>query len=232
MCSSVFRVFFFCLLCSGFAFGQTFGERLHALRREDTVVYDFQQSVTLIRVVAVSDDTVELRVATATKDAAEREGLSWLAWADNGCPGASTDEVFKLRINNPPVLLSPEAHGAAWLITLFGLPSAPVSAGSRRKAGPAPMSGEIDLRAPWQPRIIVDGHAVSSPSDAYSFHWPADNSVLSDRMIIAYFPRSGEAVPAFPYWIESPSSSGHAGVIDSRRYVNIFNPKAPSLSTP
>ena len=229
----VFRSFFFCLLCTGFAFGQPFGERLHALRQGDEVVYDFQQSVSLIRVVAVSDTTVDLRVVAATRDVAEREGFSsWLSWADGGCPGASTDEVLTLRIGDHPALLTPSPHGADWLITLFGLHATPVPGGARRKAGPAPMSGEIDLRSAWQPRVTVDRRFVSSISDAYSFHWPADDSVLSDRTIIAYFPRSEEAVPAFPYWVESPSSSAHAGVIDSRRDVNIFSEGGSPLSTP
>ena len=215
--------FFLCLLCSSSLFSQTLGDRLAMLRPKDAVVYDFQQSVTVIRVASVSDTAVELQAAAATKDVAEREGFSsWLAWADGGCPGASTQETFLLSIKDRPTLLTPEARSAGWLMTLFGLPSASVPTQARRKAGPAPMPGEIDLRSAWQPRIVVNGKTLSLPSEACSFDWPADNSILSGRTIIAYFPKGAEAVPAFPYWLESPSSSARASVIDSRRDVNIF----------
>jgi hypothetical protein len=194
------------------------GNRLHALKKGDEIVYDFQQSITLIRVLNTSDSDITLQVTTATKDVAEREGFSsWLAWADKGCSGASTDEKVDLHIDSRITVVSQDAKRVGWLITLLGLTPTSVPEKSRRKAGPAPMPEELDLRSQWQPRVIVDGQNVGGSSDAYSFHWPNDNSPLSDRTIIAYFPRSPKAVPALPYWIESPSSSAHVSVLDSHR---------------
>ena len=216
----------FCLLWSEVAFGQIpvlvgesplrRSERLSSLRSGDEIVYDFQQSVTVVRVVQSSGTTVTLHVASATNDVAEREGFpSWLAWERGGCRGAASDETITLRIGEQTTVVSEGTKGAEWLITLLGCDSTPVPEPLRRKAGPAPMPGEIDLRSPWQPRVVVDGYAVGGKSDAYSFCWPNDASALSGRTIIAYFPRSPAAVPALPYWIESPSSSARVGVIDS-----------------
>jgi hypothetical protein len=212
---NLLRASVLCLLCATAVYGEPFWERLHALKKGDELVYDFQQSITLVRVLDASKTTIKLQVATATKDVAEREGFSsWLAWADGGCPGATTEETFDLHIDGKPVV---DTKHAKWLITLLGLTPTPVAEKSRRKAGPAPMPEEIDLRSPWQPRVIVDGKNVGGLSDAYSFHWPTDESPLSDRTIIAYYPRSSRAVPALPYWIESPSSSAHVSVLDSHR---------------
>jgi hypothetical protein len=212
------RASLFSLLCMGSVYGQVFGDRLHLLKKGDELIYDFQQSITLVRVLDTADATITLRVATATKDVAEREGFSsWLMWADSGCPGAATDETLQLHIDGQPAVVSSDTQRAGWLITLLRLTSTPVPEKARRRAGPAPMPEEIDLRSPWHPRIVVDGQNVGGPCDAYSFQWPTDDSPLSGRMIIAYFPRSSKAVPALPYWIESPSSSVHVSVIDSHK---------------
>lgn len=212
------RVCLLSLLCMESVFGVVFADRLHELKKGDEIVYDFQQSITLIRVLSTSESNITLQVATATKDVAEREGFSsWLAWADKGCRGATTNENVELHVDGRLSVVSQDAKRVGWLVTLLGLTSTQVPEKSRRKAGPAPMPEEIDLRSPWQPRIFVDGHNVGGPSDAYSFHWPTDNSPLSDRTIIAYFPRSQKAVPSLPYWIESPSSSAHVTVLDSHR---------------
>ena len=210
-----------CLLWTGSVLGLTFGEHLHELKTGDEVVYDFQRSVTLLRVLKTSGTVIKLQVATATKDVAEREGFSsWLAWANGGCPGAATNETLELQIGEHPMVLSRDAKEAEWLVTLLGLTPSRISDRARKKAGPAPMPEEIDLRKPWQPRVMVDGHNVGGASDAYSFHWPNDTGPLSDRTIIAYFPRSTTAVPALPYWLESPSSSAYVGVLDSHRDEN------------
>jgi hypothetical protein len=207
-----------CLLWAGAAFGQTFGNRLHELRTGDEIVYDFQQSITAVTVLATSSTTIRLQVATATKDTAERLGFSsWLYWIRSGCPEASTDEIVELQIGDCPSILSDNAKEAEWLVTLLGLASTQVPERSRRRAGPTPMPEELDLRKPWQPRIIVDGSNVGETSDAYILHWPIDTSSLSDRTIVAYVPRSERAVPALPYWVESSASSAHIGVLDSHR---------------
>ena len=206
----------FAILFVGAVQAQTVQDRLPGLRTGDGVVFDFRQSVTVVSVTAVQDQKIHLRIATATKDLLDREGLdSWLSWLHKGCKGAASDETICLRTDTVGVIRAEDQSKIAWLLTLMGLDLKKVPESMRRKAGPAPLAGELDLRHPWHPPIVVQGARLPCSTDAYTTCWPDDGSDLSCRLLVLYFPASQGAVQGFPYWIESPSSSYHVQVIDS-----------------
>jgi hypothetical protein len=210
-----FCLFFIFLLC-GTLHGETMQNRLSRLQVGDEIVFDFHQSIAVIGVINTSDQTVQLRVATATKDVLSRENSStWLRWFQQGAPGAFTDETICIRTDRPAVEHAGDPQRVHWLLTLLRLELTKISDSGRRRAGPPPRAEEIDLRSFFHPRIIVHEKAIESKSDAFSAHWPDDGTELSSRLLILYFPQSPSAVQAFPYWIESPSSSYHVNVIDS-----------------
>lgn len=195
--------------------GETIHSKLSMLSVGDEIVYDFHNSITVIGVTHKTEHIIQLRVATATNDILSREGFStWLQWFQHGAPGAATDETILLQIDHMAVQ-NESAQNERWLLTLLGLELSKVQDVHRRRAGPPPMPGEIDLRPPFQPRIIVNEHQIESKSDAYFAQWPNDGTELSSRPLILYFPQSSSAVHSFPYWIESPTSAYHVRVIDS-----------------
>lgn len=198
---------------------------IESLRTNDEVVYDFQQSISCVRIAAISDGIIEIHIITATKDAAEREGYSsWIDWTNAGCPGASTRDTIRCTSDGTIIPGGHNDQRTAWLSTLLSLKRTTVPEHLRKKAGPTPMVGEIDLRATWQPKIVVQGLTLNIPSEAFSLQWPNDGTELSGRTLILYFPKSSEAVPALPYWIESPSSSARVRVVDSFRGPSFKNP--------
>lgn len=199
--------------------GMTAASRLALLRTGDEVVFDFHQSITVVGVADAGQNSVTLRIVTATKDVLSREDhSSWLRWYQEGAPGALSNETLVLATDHLEVIDSRDRQKSAWLLTLLGLELTKIPDTQRRRAGPAPASGEIDLRPPFTPKIIVDSQPVEAKSMAFSATWPDDGSDLASMPLILYFPQSHKAVQAFPYWIESPQSSYHVAVIDSHSH--------------
>ena len=188
------------------------------MQTDNRIVYDFQQSIPLISVEEANNEKIVLHVVTGTKDLLDRENLSsWLTWYTQGCPGASSTESITITLQPCITISAEDPQKVSWLLTLLNLPLVPVSTSDRKKAGPQPSVDEPDFRKPWQPPIVVNGTRIPTPSSAFSTTWPPDDTQLANRTLILYFPTSDKAVPAFPYWIESPSSSYHVKVIDSSR---------------
>ncbi len=202
-------------------FGDAVASRLSLAQSGDTVVFDFHHSIAVVHVLSAHRSTVQLRVVTATKDVSSREeGTSYLEWLRHGAHGAISDETITISLDRIGVVHGSDSQKAQWLISLLQLELTEVPESQRRRAGPPPMSGEIDLRPMFNPRIVVNGKREASASTAFTTKWPEDGSELDSRWLTLYFPVSPNAVRAFPYWIESPSSAYHVSVIDSSRGPN------------
>jgi hypothetical protein len=210
----LFRLIFCTLLLSSL-FGETMFERLSELCQDDLVVYSLPRSICIVAVEKREGDTLFFRTVTATKDVSQREGYqTWIEWFDEGASEASTDERFSVQNQTITKLDGSDQHN--WFLTLLSLELSPVPNHLRKKAGPKPMAGEHDLRPIWQPKVVVNGFRFNTPSVALETKWPTDSTALSERPLTLYFPTSKERVHAFPYYIESPTSSYRVEVIDSR----------------
>ena len=170
-------------------------------------------------------NTIFFRVVTATKDILDREGYpTWITWFDAHAPDASTDET--ISVCGGTIVHSDSSHD--WFHTLLSLDLSPIPNYLRKRAGPKPMAGEHDLRPIWHPKIVVNGAYLETPSVALETKWPQDATPLSNRPLTLYFPTSEKSVRALPYWIESPTSSYRAEVIDSRSFsTHIQEPPSP-----
>lgn len=194
-----------------------FGESPHLsiLQEGSLVIYELPQSIVAVQVKKRASSEVLIEVTTATKDVVARENFSsWMAWCKAGMPSASSSEELALSLERGTLSQRGTSH-IAWLYTLLTLDMTEVPLEERKKAGPPPMQGEQDLRRVWQPKVIVDGQKKNTESIAYKVIWPDDGSSFAKREMILYFPVTDEAVKGFPYWIESPSSSYKAFVVDS-----------------
>ncbi len=210
------------LLCSYFPneiYAQTIADRLEYLSKGDVVIFDLHNSIAAVEVCDTHEDTAELRVLSATKDVLSRHNCTnYIEWHAKGCKDAQFDERLTIQVQKG-VIGSTLTH-AKWLETLLQLELYKIPNFSRRRGGAAPMSGEIDLRPIWNPPLVVFGEKTKGDCEAFSTKWPEDDSPLSSRVLILYFPKSPLTVQAFPYWIESPSSSYHVSVIDSKKANN------------
>ncbi len=103
-----------------------------------------------------------------------------------------------------------------FISTLFSLNLIEVPLNERKKGGPAPHPGEIDLRKVWNPKIKVNGESYTLPCTAYKVQWPQDDSDLSGKQGLLYY-APPPATQAFPYWIEVATSPNpvHIWTIDS-----------------
>lgn len=219
---SQFFLFFSCLLCMTFCAASEpsslMTQRLTSLDEGSRILYELPQSIVSIYVSKKSPTELILDVASATKDVLERENMSsWLEWSHKNTPSATLKEKIIIHLPEGTITQTGHSSNYAWLVTLLSLKATKVPLSFRKKAGPTPMPGELDNRPLWHPKIVVQGKKLASESSVYKIIWPADGSFLEQREILLYFPESPLAVKAFPYWIESPSSSYKIFVVDSEK---------------
>jgi hypothetical protein len=215
----VIATLLFCTYFQNEVNAHTIADRLQNLSKGDVVVFDLHNSVAAVEVCDTHEDSIELRVVSATKDVLTRHNYaSYIEWHTKGCKDAQFDE--KLLVQEKKGVIGSTPIHAKWLETLFQLELFKIPHFSRRKSGPPPMSGEIDRRPIWNPPLVVFGERIKEECEAFSTKWPEDESPLSSRILILYFPKSAKTVQTFPYWIESPSSSFHVSVIDSKKVEN------------
>jgi hypothetical protein len=206
------------LFCFCFQFNMnahTIASRLQYLNKGDVVIFDLRNTVAAVEICDIHEDSTELRVLSLTKDVLARHNFSnYFEWHSKGCKDAQFDE--RITVQGTKITGSSVTH-AKWLETLLQLELFKIPSFTRRKSGPPPMPGEIDLRPIWNPPIIVLGEKSKGDCEAFSTKWPEDDSPLSSCILILYFPKSTKTVLAFPYWIESPAFSFHVSVIDSKK---------------
>lgn len=88
---------------------------------------------------------------------------------------------------------------------LFNLPLTRVLPQNRKRAGPAPRPGELDLRPIWNPKVIVDDKLFSLECAAYTVTWPQDGTEIAGKKLTLYY-APPPALVGFPYWIEIPTT--------------------------
>lgn len=163
-----------------------------------------------IYALKISKNPTSFFIAKANDSLLKRTPYSsWIDWLENGAEGAL--ETTKSNLDTIDTQF-PEFY------LVLTLPWDVVEHGSRRKVGPEPLSGEIDFRPEWNPKIVVNGATVDKcTSTAYNTYWPNDGSEASGKRLVAYFPISDKTVDWFPYWIEFPGLKGALFVIDSKK---------------
>lgn len=129
----------------------------------------------------------------------------------------STDQEPILHIVNKKTT----EPSSGFLETLLHLPLKPIPVDDRKRAGPPPMPGNLDVRSIWNPTIIVDGKKYFLPCVAYYVQWPKDETDLAGKRGTLYY-TTEPAIRALPYWIEIETSPNpvHIRTIDSHAHTN------------
>jgi hypothetical protein len=202
-------------LCTNTLLSYTLLDRAQLAQKGDLVVFDLKDSLQIIEIAAKDEKTTELRIIGATKDILSRHNFSSpLQWHSHGCPDMQFEEYITIEGTST---IQSSLSCAQWLTTLLKLDLYKIPQEARKRRGSSIKNDEIDLRSLWNPPITLDGNSQIEQCEAFSTKWPEDGSQMSSRMIILYFPTSQNLPQALPFWIESPSSSFHVAVLDSRK---------------
>jgi len=179
-------------------------DRVDQIEAQDYIVYAHKSSFTLLTVRAVADQTITLEEITG---ALAQMPSNWQKWLDEQAPFHTSWTTYVIDKKTFAVIdteakADDELREAPPILTkLLSLELTPIAASDRKKIGPQPLPGEVDLRKIWSPKIIFNNKEVQTHVSGYTLVWPKDDSELSGRMLVVYVPDS-IALPYLPYWIE------------------------------
>lgn len=177
------------------------------------IVKDKQPNTITIEEVTVPDET-------------KGGNTDWKKWVESSAPGHTCWVLYTIDISSGKMLKYYNFHYHSWydmseanvfLSKLLNLELTKLPVNKRKKVG-ASSGGRL-----WQPPLVVEGKQIPFvPFDAYTTHWPADGSQLSDRTVIIYLPEESSKYPSyFPYWLQINGAVGNAQVriVDSGRQL-------------
>lgn len=182
-------------------------DRLIHAGEGDYFVLKSGKMTSIIRVVSLEERILTLEEISAPANHLQK--ISWQDWIDRKAPGHTSWVLYEIDLNTDELIeafsLSKgcflQLNDTHFLLTLLKSPLQSVPKEDRKKIGPPPQQGEIDIRADWQPPKIVNGKKASSPKfSVYQMKWPADHTELSGKVIQLYFEKSREFF--FPFWVE------------------------------
>lgn len=177
-----------------------------------------------------SKEAGELSIEEITVPASRipAENMSWRRWVMNGAPGNTSWVLYTIDLSTGKIIKTfsftrnewvtlPDAQN--FMTTLLNLNFKAVADRDRKKVGPPPAADSQDRRAYWQPKVMVDGQAVSGVEfSVWKTKWPKDGTDLSGKLIEVYVPKDNDKYPSyFPYWLQVSGVVGNAKVriIDS-----------------
>jgi len=188
---------FLFFLSSLFSVENILQDRLKTAKSGDFLVLESNQVVTLINIR--SHDTSSLILEEITLLRGNRRELppSWPDWVRAKAPGHSSWSMLEIDLHTHQIIECYSFSKAAWIqltpneslfARLLNLPLKPIPATERRRIGPAPSSGEMDLRKIWQPPLVHEGVSIPNPRfEAYTAEWPQDGTELAGKTITLYF---------------------------------------------
>lgn len=163
--------------------------------------------VTLIHIHTIEDRVIIIEEISTS---ASKKPDNFKSWVSKNAPGHTSWSLMKMDRLTGKILdcysFSKFAHiqlteRESLLASLFKLPLIEVSQNERRKIGPEPSEGEMDLRKIWNPPFSFEGEKMkSSNCKAFKTTFPKCDSPLSEREIILYF--DGEKKSSLPIWID------------------------------
>lgn len=175
----------------------------------DYMVYAHKRSILLFRVASFDAPYLVVEEISAPLEVKD-ETSSWQEWLNKKAPKHSSWTITRINtqtgkiasifsVDDRKFLLQNPAF--QFLPTLFQLNLKEQDSSKRKRIGPTPLAGEMDLRPLWLPRIRFDGKEMKVAINAYQVYWPKDASELSNKPIELYLAEK-EAISYLPYWIE------------------------------
>lgn len=229
----------FCFLLVGSLFAGEFRlqERLTRAQVGDYIVTEANQMVTLIAIRSQLSQSIILEEISVPLQHIKQRPASWAEWVKEGAKGHTSWSMIEMDLASGAILECYSFSKGAWiqltskeslLATLLHLPLKAIAQSERRKIGPPPMPGEIDIRKVWNPPLVYEGKKRDPVSfDVFQAHWPQDGSELAGQELTLYFDR--DLFFPLPFWIQLQTS--HATValktIDSGKNLPMFYKNMP-----
>lgn len=192
----------------------------------DYIVISANKTQTLMHIYNKQNEILTIE-EVAVPSCKKRSTLPWKEWIQVGAPGHTSWVMYDLDLRSGRMLRYYSISKRNWydipdadnfLSKLLTLTFSKIPESARKRIGPKPNSGP-DLRALWNPQMIVESHAIQGVAfNAWRTKWPRDNSDLSGKTIEVYLPQDSQTYPAyFPYWLQINGSVGKAKIriIDS-----------------
>jgi len=198
------------LLCFSPLFGSLFEERLSSATPGDYLVVEGGKMITLLSVRTITPNSLILEEISAPTQNLKQIPVSWKEWVASRAPGHTSWSAIEIERKTGEILECYSFSRATWIpvtskesliATLMQLPIQKVPDEKRKKIGPPPQAGEMDLRKPWQPAACFEGKSKERIlCDVYETSWPDDGSPLSGNTIQLYFDRTSHF--PLPLWIQ------------------------------
>lgn len=180
----------------------------------DFIVTEQSKNYSILFIRAITPKSVILEEITAPENSLDSTKQTWLGWIQERAPGHTSWISYEIDLENDRLMESYSYTENRWLYLqdsdylmakLLTLKLNPVRESDRRKIGPPPAAGERDIRAVWNPTLIVEGKKVIKPkSEVFHGIWPDDNTLVAGCGIEFYFDAGRPNFP-FPFWIEIQS---------------------------
>lgn len=192
----------------------------------DYIVISANKTQTLLHIANKQNQILTIE-EIAVPESQRSPQVSWKEWMRAGAPGNSSWVMYDINLQTGQMMRYysftkknwfeiPEADN--FLSKLLNLKFTKIPESARKRIGPKIKSGP-ELRAIWQPRMVVDGKTIPGITfDAWRTKWPRDGSDLSGKTIEVYLPTDSKRYPAyFPYWLQIQGAIGKAKIriIDS-----------------
>jgi hypothetical protein len=192
----------------------------------DYLVVSANKTQTLMRISAKQNQILTIE-EIAVPESKRPSKLSWKDWINQGAPGNTSWVLFDIHLQSGHILRYYSFTKKNWfeisdrdnfLSKLINLKFTKIPESARKRIGPKIRSGP-ELRALWQPHLIVEGKTIPGVMfDAWRTQWPRDESDLSGKTIEIYLPQDKERyLSYFPYWLQINGTIGKAKIriIDS-----------------
>lgn len=200
-------------------------EKLTSAKAGDYFVFSYHKHATLLLIREISEEDLVIEEITGPLQILNQYRGEWQKWLEAGATlhTSWTISDINLKTGDLKWVFSVPTHefissiqDFSFLPKLLTLPLQNVNQDARKRIGPEPMPGEIDMRKLWLPKIWYKGELVTPTIEVKEVNWPHDTSALSGKHIDLYIPQSN-ALTYFPYWIEIRGNIGkfRIGVEDS-----------------
>lgn len=216
-------------------------DNLQRAQPGDYIVISSNKTDTLMHIYDKQNQLLTIEEIAVPEEIRQNQGIGWPQWLEQKAPGHTSWVMYEIDLQTGQMLRYYSFSKKGWfdipdadnfLSKLLNLKLTKMSDHLRKKIGPKPRSGP-DLRALWQPRMIVNGQIIKGVNfDAWQTQWPRDGSELSGKTIDLYLPQDSQKYPSyFPYWLQISGAVGKAKVriIDSGSHLKSPAPPLTSL---
>jgi hypothetical protein len=208
------RLSLFLTTCLIFLSSFSLADKLLEAKKGDYVVTEQEKNYSLLLIKETNKDSLLFEEISVPSHSIDLSSINWEDWLFLGAPGHTSWIQYEV---DPSSLELTECYSVSkrgWLYLeesehflsrLLSLKLLRIKKEDRKKIGPSPRFGEMDLRPVWNPPLLSNGKKTKMPSEAWTAYWPKDDSLLSSCKITLYFPP--EETSSFPIWIEA--NNGH-----------------------